>query len=181
MQRLRDSGQYDEFTEAETAATADGADTAYRNFVAVIGEGEEGEPVAEAPFGNKTALWNQIASAVRDDLLLAGKEHTGPLLDADSLTPAVGTSATQQATGGRGQVVFFLAAHKSDDGPVIRVHTYLIRVDGPQQTGTVTATMPAYSLPAAGFETVSQLRSEVDNRGVGWAKEQPAPEQTAAS
>lgn len=163
---LRASDDFLEFAEHERAATARFARLAYDNFSPIEG----GERV---DWTNKDELWDGIAPAIRDEVLLLGPEYRRPLWDDVNARPTTVSMAwNDEDTGGRGHFVEFRATYSSARGPVERYWGVLIAtVTG---AGVVVGRMEPFEVAEAEFPDMDSAFAYVQEETWAWVQSRPS-------
>ena len=170
LEDLRASDAYIEFAETRRARSAPGVDRAYNGFGWDGGDGNYYE------FANASTLWNEVVQPIRDDLLTAGYEHRGPILDdvGDEASDAASYVGIQRRAHGGLQVVVFIAPMNLMEGSelALRVHAVAINVttEGAERgIGRIDSRLPPFTAIAEEYSSWSDIaRTGIDSRIEQW-------------
>lgn len=173
LAELRASDAFVEFAEAERAKTAPHADGAYGNlhyFLVDLSQ-PEGTFVAAPRYANREALWPELITPVRDEMLLARlPEYRGVVWDIEEVFPLIQAAWASERTNGRGEVGYLNVPYiDAANRPVFRVWGYAITVDKQTGIGQLIDVSDPFDVNPYDYTTFEEFNLEVANRVLDWA------------
>ena len=155
LARLRKTDAFVEFANWDRARTAP-------NYEHALGDFGWYDPERDGyvRFINAKQLWNKVVAPVRDDLLLAGPDYRGPILDG---RVDGGIAGVYERQGQERQLIAFVAPFEAPDGtPMGRVNAVLVDVSGEQglssyAQGRLLARMKPFTVAPADYATNAEL------------------------